>query len=95
MVYTRPFAFHLQNILSRLSVISAWNSAIDASFYTQQLWRIFDGVCGDCFIRVSRSCIVFFFFFVFFLGGGGGGGEVLEVLRKSVCFIRVLQTIVK
>ena len=50
--------------LSRLSVPHAWDSTADGSFIIFNNYGGFSIVnsvmCGDCSIRVSRSCIIFF-----------------------------------
>ena len=83
MAYTRPSAFHLQNILSWLSVpLLGIVLQMLVFFILYSVFSNYEGVelcvvtvlleyLTDCSIRVSQSCIIVTF--LFFLGGGGGG----------------------
>ena len=62
MAYTKSCTFHLQNISKQDKCACAWDSAVDASFHIQQLWRILNNCVvtvlleylTDCSIKVSH-----------------------------------------
>ena len=89
MAYTRPCAFHLQN-LSRLNV-PMHGIVLQMLVFILNNYGRFSVLCvtvllnylTDFSIRVSQSC--------FFLGGGGGGrGRGLDLALSLTCYCKLL-----
>ena len=78
MAYTRPSAFHLQNIICRLSVpmhgIVLQMLVFIFSYYGGLILK--SVMCGDCSIRVFDTTVLLEYLDFYFQNFGGGRGHM-------------------